>query len=299
MRRPMVTVLALASAAVVACGSSGKGTVASPPVSGGASSSSNAAPSSAGATSAATPAGPPSQGSASAAQPSAAPSSAASPNGEAARSATAVLADARAALAAAHSVHFTGSGSNGGSPLKFDLHLLSSRGAVGTIGIKGTVLQLVRIGTQVYVKGSDAFYQQFAGTGAKGAAIAQLLHGKWLKTTTANSDFADFTDLTDIKALARQLTPSGAIVKGAPATLRGVPTVTLVDSDKSTLAIAATGRPYPLRVSNTGGGSDASVLDFLDYDAPVQLTPPPATDTIDIDALAGSTRHSAAPSAAG
>lgn len=50
--------------------------------------------------------------------------------------------------------------------------------------------------------------------------------------------------------------------------------------------MTATGKPYPLRLTLQGDGSDATV-DFSAFDKPVPTSTPPPDQTFDINALLG------------
>src|SRR5689334_14559061 len=102
-------------------------------------------------------------------------SKSASSNGEASKSADTVLADAKAAVNGATSARVSGSIVSGGTPITLDLTMSADK-AKGSMSTSGFEFELIRIGDTAYIKGSDDFYKHFAG-----AAIAQLLHGKWLK----------------------------------------------------------------------------------------------------------------------
>src|SRR5690349_8919126 len=101
-----------------------------------------------------------------------------SSNGEASKSANQVLADARAAATNASSTHVSGSIVSSGTPIKLDLSMVSGKGAKGSMSTNGLSFNLVRVGDTLYIRGTDEFYKHFAG-----AAVAQLLHGKWLKAS--------------------------------------------------------------------------------------------------------------------
>jgi hypothetical protein len=100
------------------------------------------------------------------------------------------------------------------------------------------------------------------------------LAGRWLKTTTANQDFADLTNLLDISKLASALTPSGALTKGAPTTFNKVAVVPLHDTGAKggTLYVAATGKPYMIAVR--GGGTEPGTVTFSQYGTAKVPSPP-------------------------
>ena len=192
-----------------------------------------------------------------------------SSNGEASKPPKQVLADAQQAIAAASSVHVAGKISEGGTALGLDLRMTRGKGATGNLSENGLSFDLVRIGSVAYVRGSDAFYKKFAG-----AAVAQLLHGKWLKGSTTTGDFASLAPLSDMKAFFARLTGShGTLKNEGETTFHGQKAVAIKDTTKGgTLYIAATGKPLPLGL--VGGGSNQGTVTFDQWDKDVPLKAP-------------------------
>lgn len=182
----------------------------------------------------------------------------ASSNGEASKSADAVLADAKAAADGASSAHVSGSISSGGTPITIDLTMGNDK-AKGSMSTNGLEFDLVRIGGTAYIKGSDDFYKHYAG-----AAVAQLLHGKWLKTPIAGGRFGSLGALTSISALFGQVAANhGKLANDGAKTYQGQKVVEIRDtSDNSKLYVAATGKPYPVAI--TGGTKGRSGTISLD-----------------------------------
>ncbi len=192
-----------------------------------------------------------------------------SSNGEASKTPKQVVADAQQAISAASSVHVAGKISEGGTALGLDLSMVRGKGATGNLSEGGLSFDLVRIGNIAYVRGSDAFYKKFAG-----AAVAQLLHGKWLKGPTSTGDFASLAPLTDMKQFFSQLTGSHGTLKNEGETsFKGQKAVAIKDTTKGgTLYIAATGKPLPLGI--VGGGSNTGTVTFGDWNKDVTLKAP-------------------------
>src|SRR6476661_6941704 len=74
-----------------------------------------------------------------------------SSNGEASKSANAVLADAKAAADSASSAHVSGSISSGGTPITIDLTMGKDK-AKGSMSTSGLGFDLVRIGDTAYIQ---------------------------------------------------------------------------------------------------------------------------------------------------
>src|SRR5262249_46190802 len=86
------------------------------------------------------------------------------PNNEASKPPDQVFADAKAAAKSATSAHVAGSLVSSGTPFTIDLSFARDKGAKGSVSVSGRAFDLVKIGDTIYIKGSDAFYQHFAGS---------------------------------------------------------------------------------------------------------------------------------------
>lgn len=188
-------------------------------------------------------------------------------NGEAGKTAAQVVADAQAAAAGASIVHVTGAGKTNGQPLKLDLWVGKAR-AKGTLVENGLSFQVIRIGEEVYVKGSDAFLKQFAG-----AAAASLLHDRWLKGSATTGDLAALAPLTDLSTFFKGVLGShGKIENKGETTYKGQKAVEIRDTTQSgSLYVAATGTAYPIALA---GGAQQGDVDFTDWNAKVTIAAP-------------------------
>lgn len=204
-------------------------------------------------------------------------------NGEAGKSPAQVLKDTTAAAGEASAVHVAGSIVSGGTPITLDLTMVRGTGGKGSMTENGLRFELVRIGNTVYIRGSDAFYKKTAG-----AAAAQLLHGKWLKGATTNSNLATLSELTDIDKLMAQVTSStshGKLVNDGETTYKGEKVDVIRDtSDGSKLYVAATGPAYPVAIEGGKTGEKGTVT-FDGWNQSVAVTAPKGA--IDISKLGG------------
>ena len=202
-------------------------------------------------------------------------------NDEASKSGSQVLADAKAAATSASSGHVSGSLRSNGTPITVDLSTVRGKGAKGSLSENGLGLQLVRIGDTFYIQGSDAFYKHFAG-----AAVAQLLHGKWLKASNTQRQLKPLIPLTSLAALFALISSShGKLVNDGRTTYKGTDVVAIRDtSDGSKLYVAATGKPYPVAVVSTKYGKNGAIM-FGDWNKSVSLSAP--SDAIDISQFGG------------
>jgi hypothetical protein len=191
-------------------------------------------------------------------------------NDEASKPAPQVLADANRAAASASSAHVSGNVHSGGTPITLDLTTARGKGAKGSMSTNGLGFQLVRIGDTLYIQGSDAFYKHFAG-----AAVAQLLHGKWLKAPATHGRLASLAPLTSLGALFAGISAHhGKLANDGKSTFKGQPVVVIRDtSDNSKLYVAATGKPYPVALVG-GKQGDTGSITFGDWNKPVSLSAP-------------------------
>lgn len=202
-------------------------------------------------------------------------------NGEASKSPTQVLADAKAAATNAASAHVAGSIVSGGTPISLDLSMARGKGAKGSMSTNGLSFDLVRVGDTVYIKGSDEFYKHFAG-----AAVAQLLHGNWLKASATQGQLKSLAPLTSIGALFTGIsTHHGKLASEGTTTYHGQKVAEIRDtSDNSKLYVAATGKPYPVAIVGGKKGQSGAIT-FDDWNKSVSLSAP--SDAIDISQFGG------------
>jgi hypothetical protein len=206
-------------------------------------------------------------------------SSGSSDNGVASKSADQIVAAAQSAANGLGSVHVAGTVSTGAQPVTMDLDLANGKGGRGSMSASGLSFQIISLGQTAYFSGGQSFWQRFGGQ-----AAAQLLQGKWLKAPATGS-FGSFAKLTDMQTLFSKLLASrGSLTKGSTSTVNGQKVIAINDSAHGgTLYVATTGKPYPIRVANSG--STGGQLTFDRFNEQVSLTAPP--NAIDISSLKG------------
>jgi hypothetical protein len=205
----------------------------------------------------------------------------AKPNGEASKPANRVFADANAAATSASSAHVSGKLDSNGTPLTLDLSTVRGKGATGSASRNGLKFDIVRIGDTIYIRGSDAFYKHFAG-----AAVAQLLHGRWLKAPATHGRLQAVGTLTSLDALFSGIRAHhGKLANDGKTTYKGQQVVAIRDtSDGSKLYVAATGKPYPVAIVG-GKKSKSGTINFDEWNKTVSLSAP--DNAIDISQLGG------------
>ncbi len=211
------------------------------------------------------------------------PATTAAPNGEASKSATQVLKDATTAATDAQFVRISGTVTSGGRSISLDLTIANGKGAKGTMSVNGASFSLVTVGGKAYIRGSDAFYKQFAGSA--GAAAAQLLHGKWLEGSATTGQLASLAEFTNLSQLFKQVASvHGTLTNGGETTYQGQSAVAIHSTTQNgTLYVAASGKPYPLALVATGKNKGS--ITFSDWNTSVSISAP--SGAVDVSQLLG------------
>lgn len=193
-------------------------------------------------------------------------------NGVADKSADEILAAAKEAARGASAVHVAGDADG----VVLDLSLVKGKGASGSIEQGTSRFELITIGDEIFLRGSDEFYR-----GLGGESVVRLLSGKWLKVPSTTRGFESFAAITDMDTLLTQtLRPdSDTIEKGEAETIDGTEVIGL-GGRRGTLYVATTGEPFPVKIASS---DDTGSVRFDGWNEPVDLTAP--TDAIDIDEL--------------
>jgi hypothetical protein len=200
-----------------------------------------------------------------------------SSNGITSKSPDDIVTAASSAVASVNSVHVSGTVLSGGQHVTLDLNLVNGKGGRGSMAQNGLGFQIVALGPEVYINGSQSFWRTFGG-----AAAAQLLSGKWLKAP-ATGQLSSLATLTNVQKLFNQLLSShGKLAKGKTTTIHGQQAVAVTDTTNGgTLYVATTGKAYPLEISKTG--AQGGQITFDHFNQPVTLTRP--ANAIDISQL--------------
>jgi hypothetical protein len=173
-------------------------------------------------------------------------------------------------LKAASSVHLTGSIVTFGGALTMNL-TDGPGGCTGTLSTQGSgSVGLVGIGSKLWLK-PDRQYLKSSGASA---ALTNLLTGKYVSTTDKSANLATLCGLSRITS---QLSTGSTFTKGTATTISG----------QRVLQIKATGQSGSEYVTNSASpqvvrlDTGSGIMDFSDYNAPLTLTPPPASQTVD------------------
>ncbi|KUJ66958.1 hypothetical protein ACZ90_31545 [Streptomyces albus subsp. albus] len=197
---------------------------------------------------------------------------------------------AKAELIKVKSMRMNVTGTDGGQPMKLDLALDSAGNCRGsmTSGTAGS-FELVKMGEKVWMKPDDAFWKTQLGP-QKGAEGAKLFSGKWLHGSTSDPQLKDMAEMCNLKAMQAKAaadTDNNHFTKGTPVTQGGQQVIPLNGKTEKgaplTLYVAITGKPYPVKIVESG--KDASTTELSDYDKPVSTDTPSDAESIDVAKL--------------
>lgn len=193
----------------------------------------------------------------------------------------------------AGAVKVAGQITSSGQQVSLDLSIDTAANCSGTMGVGGQgSFQLVKRGSDIWFKPDQTFW-----TSHGGAAVAQLVGGKNLKTTAANPEFAEVASLCDLNQIADPGNLPAVLATGPRTTVDGqevVPVSGDGENGHGTLYVATHGKPYPLRLEQTG--TDNGKIDFSAFGVPVPTATPAADQTIDYDELQRENGGGASPS---
>jgi hypothetical protein len=176
------------------------------------------------------------------------------------------------------SVHVNGSVKSSGQNIALNLSL-GTQGCTGTMGISGEgSFVLLKIGNTLWIKPDDTFWKKAAGSA--GSAVTDLLSGKYIKPSSSGSSLASIGDLCNPAKFAASFGGDmTGMVKGTTTNISGQPALQIKDTgDTASAYVTESAKPEFLRLD--GGGSNGK-LDFTQYNAPLNLTPPPASKVLD------------------
>jgi hypothetical protein len=201
-----------------------------------------------------------------------------------------VLADAVAAFRGANGYVMQGTLTQNGRRAQLNVAATSSRTTEVTFTAGRAVADVIQLPTWSYIRGNQAFWR------SSGSPAAAALADEWIRFPSARRGFMTQFQLFEPATLGRCLAENhGTLSIGGRTTIDGQPAILLRDAGNvpggtpGVLAVAATGTPYPLRVTVTGksrpggridvcndgkGDTTGGVLNFRQYGNVAPIQPP-------------------------
>jgi hypothetical protein len=197
------------------------------------------------------------------------------------RSAPAIIAQMKAAVRSAPSMHMSGRLSDSGRPVGLNVSVLRDGDLAGRITQNSVPLSLIGAHGKFYVEATRPFLRELHAS-----SVCSLMCGKWVQMSGPQAD--QLTGSLSMTSLTRSLTSDlPSFRKTGMTTVGGQPAIEMKGADGSTLYVAARGKPYPLRVTSPGG-SQGSVV-FSQWGAVPEPSPPPSGDVINLGKLKAGT----------
>ena len=198
-------------------------------------------------------------------------------------SANKIATEAITNLKAASSLTIGGSLVDSGQPYTVSLGIKPGKGCDGSVGMgsKGS-FKLIVIGKTAYLNPDGKFWK--ANAGSAGDAVAKLVDGRYIKTTTSGS-MGQVTQLCDLSQMLDSLKVTGTITKGKLTTLAGVKVLPLTQGTDGTMWVTDTAKPEVVQVEAPKGTDRTSGVVTFSPGVPVTLTAPPASEVLDGSAV--------------
>ncbi|MFB7610231.1 hypothetical protein [Streptomyces gardneri] len=207
-----------------------------------------------------------------------------------------------------------------GQQLDIDFAVNERDECTGLMKIDGGTAELRRVDDFTYMKGDEAFWRvSMASQGMSKPQIdatIELVKGRWLKIAPGQAGSSDLSGVCDLQGLLASLDEDkaepGTLVRGPDGEVDGTPVATLVKKETgeetgtettepettepgttepepakpetTTVSVSQEGKPYILKMVKTGGEEPGSMT-LSDFDKPVDVVVPPASETVDLSKL--------------
>ena len=184
-------------------------------------------------------------------------------------------------VAAARSVHLNGTLTGAaGQAVGLDVGLTRSGGLAGTITQGGVPLSIIDAAGTVYIKATRAFLAELDVS----ASICTVMCGRYVAMSSAKGD--QLARELSMPQMLQSVTGSlPAFTRTGTQTINGQLAQVLHGADGSTLAVAATGTPYPVEAISPRG--QRGRLGFSQWNSVPLPAPPPASQVINLSKLGG------------
>ncbi|WAZ26232.1 hypothetical protein STRCI_007787 [Streptomyces cinnabarinus] len=193
---------------------------------------------------------------------------------------------ARAALKSAPSMRWTGEFNSDGRQVEVDVAADEHGSCNGTFGLDSP-MHIIKKGSLVHVKAEEEYWRTSFSRGMSPEQTEEMVaqfKGRWIKPPKLMSrTLGSMCDVFHTQIEDLSLASDGNPTREDDATVDGQPVAVLTDSTTTgttTIYVAKKGKPYPLRITVTGGDEPLDVT-FTDYGKPVDTTPPPADQILD------------------
>ena len=184
---------------------------------------------------------------------------------------------------AAPYVGVTGTASDSGHRVSFDLTMVADRGCRGSVTEQGLgSFTLISDGKTVWVKPDAAFYRSMAAGDPQVTQAESLLAGKYLEDPagTGLGSLASTCSLRGMLGDSQSATGGDSFTKAGTAVIGGQRALKFASTrDHGDVYVSDTPKPDVLRIATAEQGGAS--LSFTYYGTAPAITPPPASEVLD------------------
>ncbi|GAB2870287.1 hypothetical protein [Nocardioides pacificus] len=198
-------------------------------------------------------------------------------------------------MGALESVRMAGTFSNDGSEMSLDLQLNTAGDCAGTIALGGAEAEIIGLGEDSYLKGTEEFWTASVGEGGgqEAEAIIAMIGDKWAKVPDGG-----FTEVCDLDAFLENLEDEddeseSAEEKGevvGETEVDGTPAIEISseeDGEETTVWVGSEeGKHYILKMT-VPGGDEPGEFTFSEFDEPIDVEAPADDEVVDLANAAG------------
>ncbi|MFF9672238.1 hypothetical protein ACF1GS_11085 [Streptomyces eurythermus] len=193
-----------------------------------------------------------------------------------------------AAAKNAASMRWVGTFTSDGRQMEVDLAVDVHGNCEGTVN-RDSVMHIIKKGSLVYFKAEETFWRTSFSRGMTAEETEKMVGiftGRWVKPPRGMSKvLGNMCDTVHARTEALSPAPTSdvSLTRESDTAVDGRPAAVLVErtaTDTTTAYVAKKGKPYPLRITITGGDAPFDIT-FTDQDKPVDTTPPPRDEILD------------------
>ncbi|MEE1927961.1 hypothetical protein V1J52_07090 [Streptomyces sp. TRM 70351] len=194
---------------------------------------------------------------------------------------------AQKALGTAKSVHWTADIEEQTGKVRIDLVMDQDGNCAGTFSQGEGTAELVKRGDQVWMRMDRAYWESQAG--GAGTEIFETVDGRYLSGPASHPILGGTASACDLKAMQENTSAENGAEWKDPeeGEAEGQDVVSIETEDAgatTTMHVAATGEPYPVRIEQQGDGS-TTTMTFTEYDEPVPQETPSAEESVDVNEI--------------
>ncbi|MFJ4712409.1 hypothetical protein [Streptomyces sp. NPDC088785] len=178
---------------------------------------------------------------------------------------------------------------SGGEPVAIDIAVDQQKNCQGTVSVSGAKAEVRHVKATFYLKGDEQYWRSSLKQQPGAGKLVPKVAGKWVEVPAQDDQITGLCDKQGLlAAMDEDKSERKGLKKGGTSTIDGTKALALHKTkggEKTTLYVAAEGKPYILKVTTTGG-SEPETTTFSDYGKKVSPDQPADGETVDLKRLA-------------